>query len=62
MRVTGDEAVGVYTAGWYAGLETPDNKKFVGCKLARRASAAHTALENVADPFYQHLICGVRDS
>jgi branched-chain amino acid transport system substrate-binding protein len=30
LRVMGDEAVGVYTAGWYAaGLETPDNKKFV---------------------------------
>jgi len=30
LRVMGDEAVGVYTAGWYAaGLETPDNEKFV---------------------------------
>jgi branched-chain amino acid transport system substrate-binding protein len=30
LRVMGDEAVGVYTAGWYAaGLETPDNTKFV---------------------------------
>src|SRR6266568_8330251 len=30
LKVMGDEAVGVYTAGWYAaGLETPDNKKFV---------------------------------
>src|SRR6516225_1868395 len=30
LRVMGDEAVGVYTGGWYAaGLETPDNKKFV---------------------------------
>jgi branched-chain amino acid transport system substrate-binding protein len=26
----GEEAVGVYSAGWYAaGLDTPDNKKFV---------------------------------
>src|SRR5689334_19574043 len=30
LRVMGDEAVGVYTGGWYAaGLDTPDNKKFV---------------------------------
>ena len=30
LRVMGEEAVGVYTAGWYAaGLDTPDNKKFV---------------------------------
>ncbi len=30
LRVMGDEAVGVYSAGWYAaGLDTPDNKKFV---------------------------------
>jgi branched-chain amino acid transport system substrate-binding protein len=30
LRVMGDEAVGVYTAGWYAaGLDTPDNNKFV---------------------------------
>src|SRR5437868_15436712 len=30
LKVMGDEAVGVYTGGWYAaGLETPDNKKFV---------------------------------
>ena len=30
LRVMGDEAVGVYTGGWYAaGLETPDNQKFV---------------------------------
>jgi branched-chain amino acid transport system substrate-binding protein len=30
LRVMGDEAVGVYTAGWYAaGLEAPDNKNFV---------------------------------
>src|SRR5499433_1982421 len=30
LRVMGDEAVGVYTAGWYAaGLDTPDNKNFV---------------------------------
>jgi branched-chain amino acid transport system substrate-binding protein len=31
LKLMGDEAVGVYTAGWYAaGLNTPDNKKFVG--------------------------------
>lgn len=30
LRNMGDEALGVTTAGWYAaGLETPDNKKFV---------------------------------
>jgi branched-chain amino acid transport system substrate-binding protein len=30
LRVMGDEAVGVYTGGWYAaGLVTMDNKKFV---------------------------------
>jgi branched-chain amino acid transport system substrate-binding protein len=30
LRVMGDEAVGVYTGGWYAaGLDTPDNNKFV---------------------------------
>jgi branched-chain amino acid transport system substrate-binding protein len=30
LKVMGDEAVGVYSAGWYAaGLETEDNKKFV---------------------------------
>jgi branched-chain amino acid transport system substrate-binding protein len=30
LKVMGDEAVGVYTAGWYAAsLDTPDNKKFV---------------------------------
>jgi branched-chain amino acid transport system substrate-binding protein len=30
LKVMGDEALDVYTAGWYAaGLETPDNKAFV---------------------------------
>jgi len=30
LKVMGDEAVGVYSAGWYAaGLQTSDNKKFV---------------------------------
>jgi branched-chain amino acid transport system substrate-binding protein len=30
LKVMGDEALDVYTAGWYAaGLETPDNKTFV---------------------------------
>ncbi len=30
LKLMGDEAVGVYTAGWYAaGLDTPNNKKFV---------------------------------
>jgi branched-chain amino acid transport system substrate-binding protein len=30
LRVMGDEALGVYSASWYsAGLETPDNQKFV---------------------------------
>lgn len=30
LKVMGDEADGVYSAGWYAaGLDTPDNKKFV---------------------------------
>lgn len=30
LKVMGDEAVGAYSAGWYAaGLDTPDNKKFV---------------------------------
>lgn len=30
LRVMGDEADGVYSGGWYAaGLDTPDNKKFV---------------------------------
>ena len=30
LKVMGDEAVGVYSAGWYAaGLDTPDNKAFV---------------------------------
>ncbi len=30
LKVMGEEAVGVYTGGWYAaGLNTPDNKKFV---------------------------------
>jgi branched-chain amino acid transport system substrate-binding protein len=30
LKVMGDEAVGVVTGGWYAaGLDTPDNKKFV---------------------------------
>src|SRR6476620_2686535 len=30
LRVMGDEGVGVITGGWYAaGLDTPDNKKFV---------------------------------
>jgi len=30
LKVMGEEAVGVYSAGWYAaGLDTPDNKNFV---------------------------------
>ncbi len=30
LKVMGEEAVGVYSAGWYAaGLDTPDNNKFV---------------------------------
>src|SRR5947208_5916527 len=30
LRVMGEEGVGVFTGGWYAaGLDTPDNKKFV---------------------------------
>ncbi len=30
LKMMGDEAVGAYSAGWYAaGLDTPDNKKFV---------------------------------
>jgi branched-chain amino acid transport system substrate-binding protein len=30
LKMMGDEAVGVYSAGWYAaGLDTPDNKNFV---------------------------------
>jgi branched-chain amino acid transport system substrate-binding protein len=30
LKVMGNEAVGVYTGGWYAaGLDTPDNRKFV---------------------------------
>ena len=30
LRMMGDEAVGAYSAGWYAAaLDTPDNKKFV---------------------------------
>jgi branched-chain amino acid transport system substrate-binding protein len=30
LKVMGEEAVGVYSGGWYAaGLDTPDNKKFV---------------------------------
>ncbi len=30
LKMMGNEAVGVYSAGWYAaGLDTPDNKKFV---------------------------------
>jgi branched-chain amino acid transport system substrate-binding protein len=30
LKMMGDEAVDVFTAGWYAaGLDTPDNKKFV---------------------------------
>jgi branched-chain amino acid transport system substrate-binding protein len=30
LKLMGDEALGVYSAGWYAaGLDTPDNKKFV---------------------------------
>ena len=30
LRVMGDEAIGVYTGGWHAaGLDTPDNNKFV---------------------------------
>lgn len=30
LRAMGDEAVGVYSAGWYAaGIETPDNQRFV---------------------------------
>jgi branched-chain amino acid transport system substrate-binding protein len=30
LKVMGEEAVGVFTGGWYAaGLDTPDNKKFV---------------------------------
>ena len=30
LRVMGEEGVGIFTAGWYAaGLDTPDNKKFV---------------------------------
>ncbi len=30
LKVMGEEAAGVFTAGWYAaGLDTPDNKKFV---------------------------------
>jgi branched-chain amino acid transport system substrate-binding protein len=30
LKMMGDEAVDTYTAGWYAaGLDTPDNKKFV---------------------------------
>ena len=30
LKNMGDEAVGVYSAGWYAaGLDSPDNKKFV---------------------------------
>jgi branched-chain amino acid transport system substrate-binding protein len=30
LKVMGEEAIGVYSAGWYAaGLDTPDNRKFV---------------------------------
>jgi branched-chain amino acid transport system substrate-binding protein len=30
LKMMGEEAVGTYSAGWYAaGLDTPDNKKFV---------------------------------
>jgi branched-chain amino acid transport system substrate-binding protein len=30
LKIMGEEAVGTYSAGWYAaGLDTPDNKKFV---------------------------------
>lgn len=30
LKMMGDEAVGTYSAGWYAaGLDTPDNRKFV---------------------------------
>src|SRR5229473_7817212 len=31
LKMMGDEAVGTYSAGWYAAaLDTPDNRKFVG--------------------------------
>ncbi|HXX25463.1 MAG TPA: ABC transporter substrate-binding protein [Pseudolabrys sp.] len=54
LRVMGDEAEGVYSAGWYAaGLDTPDNKKFVG---AINAAYQHDPGFYTAGPYTALLI------
>jgi len=54
LRVMGEEADGVYSAGWYAaGLDTPDNKKFVG---AINAAYQHDPGFYTAGPYTALLI------
>ncbi len=54
LKVMGDEAVGVYSAGWYAaGLDTPDNKKFVA---AINAAYKHDPGFYTAGPYTALLI------
>ena len=54
LRQMGEEAVGVYTAGWYAaGLDTPDNRKFVA---AINADDGHDPGFYTAGPYTALLI------
>ena len=54
LKVMGDEAVGVFTGGWYAaGLDTPDNKKFVA---AINAAYKHDPGFYTAGPYTALLI------
>jgi branched-chain amino acid transport system substrate-binding protein len=54
LKLMGDEAVGVYSAGWYAaGLDTPDNKAFVA---AINAAYKHDPGFYTAGPYTALLI------
>jgi branched-chain amino acid transport system substrate-binding protein len=54
LKVMGEETVGVYTGGWYAaGLDTPDNKKFVA---GINASNGHDPGFYTAGPYTALLI------
>jgi branched-chain amino acid transport system substrate-binding protein len=54
LRMMSDEAVGAYSAGWYAaGLDTPDNKKFVA---AINADFGHDPGFYTAGPYTALLI------
>jgi branched-chain amino acid transport system substrate-binding protein len=54
LRMMGEEAVGAYSGGWYAaGLDTPDNKKFVA---AINADFGHDPGFYTAGPYTALLI------